>query len=97
MEGQSICTEYELMQRYMVMGLRLLKRDMRIFEQKFDTNWKEIFTEKAEVMQNSGYITINDDIIEFAKEGNIWANNVRTYFEEEKSSSVGYTDTVGIG
>lgn len=97
LERQCICTKYELMQRYMVMGLRLLKRDMRSFEEKFDINWKEIFYEKAKVMQNSGYIIINDDIIEFTKEGNIWANNVRTYFEEEKSSSVGYTDTVGIG
>lgn len=48
-------------------------------------------------MQNSGYITINADVIEFTKEGNIWANNVRTYFEEEKTLSVGYTDTIGIG
>ena len=95
--GQRICTDYELMQRYMVMGLRLLKRNMRPFEQKFGVNWEEVFAEKAEVMQNSGYITINGDIIEFTREGNIWANNVRTYFEEEKSLSVGYTDTVGIG
>lgn len=48
-------------------------------------------------MQNSGYITINGDTIEFTREGNIWANNVRTYFEKEKGLSVGYTDTVSIG
>lgn len=97
LEGQRICTDNELMQRYVVMGLRLLKRDMRPFEQKFGINWKEVFAEKAEVMQNSGYITINGDMIEFTREGNIWANNVRTYFEEEKGLSVGYTDTVSIG
>lgn len=97
LEGQRVCTDNELMQRYMVMGLRLLKRDMKPFEQKFGINWKEIFAEKAEVMQNSGYITISDDMIEFTREGNIWANNVRTYFEEEKTLSVGYTDTVSIG
>lgn len=97
LEGQRICTDNELMQRYVVMGLRLLKRDMRSFEQKFGIDWKKVFAEKAEVMQNSGYITINGDIVEFTREGNIWANNVRTYFEDEKALSVGYTDTVSIG
>lgn len=97
LEGQCVCTNDELMQRYMVMGLRLLRLDMRPFEQKFGISWKEVFAKKVEILQNSGYVSIDGDIVEFTREGNIWANNARTYFEGKKGLSVGYTDTVSIG
>lgn len=97
LEAQRISDEEEQMQRYIVMGLRLLTRDMKPFDEKYQVSWKSIFGEKVEQLIDSGYLTVKDDLIEFTPKGYIWANNVRTFFEGRKGHSVGYTDTVSIG
>jgi oxygen-independent coproporphyrinogen-3 oxidase len=96
-EAQCISDQNEIMQRYMVMGLRLLKRDMKAFNRRFNCNWQDIFGEKVKMIEDSGYITVNNDVIEFTHKGYIWANNVRTFFEGKKGTTVGYADTVSIG
>jgi len=96
LDRHKICTQDELMQRFMVMGLRLFTLDMQNFNAKFNVNWKNIFGEKIQNLVESGYLLLNDNIITHTEEGHIWANNIRTYFEEEQVTSVGYSDSIGI-
>ncbi len=96
LSGQKFCDSHEEMQRYMVMGLRLLNRDMLPFEHRFGKKWTDVFGDKVQDMVHSGYLKVKDDTITFTNSGYVWANNVRTYFETQRGKSVGYTDTVGI-
>jgi oxygen-independent coproporphyrinogen-3 oxidase len=97
LEAQRFCTLEEEMQRYMVMGLRLNNFDTSSFAQKFDRTVAEVFGEKIEILVKSGYLRQNGSKLTHTREGLIWGNNIRTYFEDDKGSSVGYTDTVSIG
>lgn len=96
-EAQCFSTEAERMQRYMVMGLRLKHLDMRPFKERFEVAFSEVYADKIENMVDGGYIKINGDYLEFTHKGDIWANNVRTYFEGKKGVTVGYADTTSIG
>jgi oxygen-independent coproporphyrinogen-3 oxidase len=95
-DRHKICTDEELMQRFMVMGLRLFKLNMLDFHKKFDCNWQDVFGEKVKDLVDNGYLTLNDNVINHTDKGHVWANNIRTYFEGQKGLSVGYTDSVGI-
>jgi len=97
LEAQKFCTRQELMERFTVMGLRLLNLDINLFEELFGEKWMTYFGEKAEDMIYSGFIKIDNNIINYTPTGCAWENNVRTYFEGEKGVVVGYTDTAGIG
>jgi oxygen-independent coproporphyrinogen-3 oxidase len=96
-EAQRFSTEAEQMQRYMVMGLRLMHLDMRPFYQRFGVTFSDVYADKIEDMVAGGYIHVNGDRLAFTPEGDIWANNVRTYFEGKKGINVGYADTTSIG
>lgn len=96
-EAQRISTEAERMQRYMVMGLRLKSLNMRPFKERFGVAFSEVYADKIDDMVGSGYIKVNDDYLEFTQKGDVWANNVRTYFEGRKGVTVGYADTTSIG
>lgn len=96
-EMQRFCSREELMQRFMVMGLRLLGLDLKRFEILFGSKCEDIFGTKLVDMVESGYITISNSIVNYTPQGEIWANNVRTYFEGAKGSVVGYSDTASIG
>ena len=97
LEAQRFCTAEEEMQRYMVMGLRLNAFDTAPFEQKFGKPLAEVFGDKVETIVQSGYMTREDSKLHHTHEGLIWGNNLRTYFEGSKGTSVGYTDTTSIG
>lgn len=97
LERHKLCSEDELMQRFMVMGLRLFSLDMGSFSQHFEADWKKVFSKKIEDMIYSGYLTQDNSVLNYTPKGHIWANNVRTYFEGEKTLSVGYADSLGIG
>lgn len=96
LEAHKVCKEENIMQRFMVMGLRLVDLDMTYFDSKFNQSWKDIYGMKIENLVYSGYLRLDGNQISFTPKGHIWANNIRTYFEEEKGSSVGYTDSIGI-
>jgi oxygen-independent coproporphyrinogen-3 oxidase len=95
-DRQTLATREQLMQRFMVMGLRLFDLDMAVFDKKFNCHWQEIFGDKVQDMIDSGYLELKDNKLTHTYKGHVWANNIRTYFESEKGSSVGYTDSVGI-
>lgn len=97
LEGQKFSTNDELMQRYMVMGLRLKHLNMKPFKERFGVSFSDVYADKMEAMVHSGYIKVKGHELEFTHQGDIWANNVRTYFEGVKASKVGYTDTTSIG
>lgn len=96
-EAQCFSSRAEQMQRYMVMGLRLKHLDMCPFKERFGVSFSCVYADKIEDMVESGYIRVTGDHLEFTHEGDIWANNVRTYFEGKKSVAVGYADTTSIG
>ena len=97
LEAQRWSTEEERMQRYMVMGLRLRTLDMKPFKERFGREFSEVYADKIQDMVHSGYIKVEGSLIHFTYEGEIWANNVRTYFEGKKGVNVGYADTTSIG
>lgn len=97
LEGQKLCTRQEMMERFTVMGLRLLNLDLTRFKDLFGEEWNTYFSEKAEDMIFSGFIKINNNHVNYTPTGYAWENNVRTYFEGNKGAVVGYTDTAGIG
>lgn len=96
-EAQCFSTEAEQMQRYMVMGLRLKDLDMRPFKERFGVAFLDVYADKIKDMVSNGYIRIAGDYLEFTAKGDIWANNVRSYFEGKKGVTVGYADTTSIG
>jgi oxygen-independent coproporphyrinogen-3 oxidase len=95
-DNHKICTKSQLMQRYMVMGLRLFNFDLSTFSTRFDTTWQDVYGEKINNLVNSGYLLLDGNKITHTTKGHIWANNIRTYFEEEVEKSVGYSDSLGI-
>ncbi|HEY6556362.1 MAG TPA: coproporphyrinogen-III oxidase family protein [Polyangiaceae bacterium] len=91
MEKYYLCTHFEKMQRYMVMGLRLQHLDMTPFQKRFGLDWRVVFGEKLADLEYSGFIAIDDDSIHTLPEGVVWGNNLRAEFAEEwKFSFVGY-------
>ena len=97
LEAQKFLTSYEEMQRFMVMGLRLNHFDTTAFAQMFGQQIDDVFGDKLQIIEESGYLTRDGSVLNHTDEGLIWGNNLRTYFEESKSKSVGYADTVGVG
>jgi len=96
-EALRVATPDEIMQRFMVMGLRLKTFDTRPFAETFGKTVAEVYGDKLSALVEAGYITFEDDVIAYTAKGDIWANNVRTYFEGTKNRAVGYTDTLGAG
>lgn len=96
-EAQCLSTEAERMQRYMVMGLRLRNLDMKPFEDEFGVSFNEVYGDKIKDMVESGYIEVDGNTLRFTSLGDIWGNNVRTYFEGNTGVNVGYADTTSIG
>ena len=97
LDGYTVASEDERMQRFMVMGLRKYSLDMSEFNRKFNTKWQEVFGEKLYNLEYSGYLQIKNDVVSYTTLGHIWANNIRTYFESVKGKSVGYSDSLGVG
>ncbi len=97
LEAQCFSTESERKQRYMVMGLRLKNLNMKPFEDCFGIKFSEEYQEKIADMVESGYIEVNGDTLNFTPLGEVWGNNVRTYFEGKTGVNVGYADTTSIG
>ena len=85
------------MQRFLVMGLRLKSFDTRPFAARFGRTVEDVFGDKVDALVEAGFITFEDAHISFTPMGDIWANNVRTYFEGSKNRAVGYTNTHGAG
>ncbi|MGD9108721.1 MAG: hypothetical protein PVI75_06090 [Gammaproteobacteria bacterium] len=85
--AQRVCTSEEAMRRYLVMGLRLSKISLKPFENMFGKKLTTVFGEEIKTMEESGYIKVNDKYIEFTDKGNIWSNNVRTFFENASLDS----------
>lgn len=96
-EGMRVASDQELMQRYAVMGLRMRNLDLAPFENRFGKPFLEVFKTQVADMIDSGYLELNGDRLNFTETGDIWANNVRTYFEGTVGKSVGYSDTTSIG
>lgn len=97
LDAMRVATEEEVMQRYLVMGLRLKAFDTRPFAERFGRTIDEVYGSKIGELVDNGYITFDGTHIAFTDAGDIWANNVRTFFEGTKNSAVGYTNTHGAG
>lgn len=96
-DGQTFCSRTEIMERFMVMGLRLLELNLNRFEEFFGEDWRPHFSEKIQDMIISGFVKVEDGRINYTSTGDVWSNNVRSYFESKRGHTVGYTDTLGIG
>lgn len=96
-EAQRHASREEIMERYMVMGLRLRRLDARPFEERFGSSLFGVFGEKLNDLEEAGMLAIDRDGISFTETGEVWANNVRTYFEGSRGVNVGYADTTSIG
>jgi oxygen-independent coproporphyrinogen-3 oxidase len=97
MAAMRVATEAELMQRYMVMGLRLRSFDPAPFERRFGRSVFDVYAPQIEALVEGGYIEVGDGRIVYTATGDVWANNVRTFFEGSKNRAVGYTDTLAAG
>jgi oxygen-independent coproporphyrinogen-3 oxidase len=89
-------TAREQMDRFMVMGLRMRQFDMSRFTARFGAAADSVYRDKIAAMIDGGYLERKMDQLRFTPLGDIYANNVRTYFESNKTASVGYADTLGI-
>jgi oxygen-independent coproporphyrinogen-3 oxidase len=96
-DAQHVLTEQEEMERYMVMGLRLKRRSMSTFENWFDHRAQDVFASEIADMCASDFIKMAGDAVVFTPKGDVWQNNVRTYFESAPLPCVGYSDTIGLG
>lgn len=96
-DGQTFCSGRQMMERFLVMGLRLLNFDFADFDRRFGEPWQNHFGEKVQELIDGGCIELNGSQVKYTDYGLIWANNVRSYFEEGTTGVVGYSDTRGIG
>lgn len=94
---QRVLTGRELMERYMVMGLRLKKLSLAPFYEFFGERAEDVFAFEIAEMCENGYLRLDGDTLIFTEKGDVWQNNVRSHFEKEKIACVGYSDTIGIG
>ena len=81
--AQRFCTLEEAMRRYLVMGLRLSEIALEPFEKMFKKKLRDVFEKEIGLLEKSGYIEVDDNRIKFTDKGNIWSNNVRTFFEND--------------
>jgi oxygen-independent coproporphyrinogen-3 oxidase len=95
--AQRFCEDKELMQRFMVMGLRRLDFELREFDERFGVRWQDIFGTKIRDLVDGDYIALEGTTIRYTDRGLTWANNVRSYFESGEGHVVGYSDTPSIG
>ncbi|MES2784726.1 MAG: coproporphyrinogen-III oxidase family protein [Pseudomonadota bacterium] len=96
LQGMRVASLEERMQRWMVMGLRLRERDTTDFAVRFGRTVIEAFGDRIDSMIDSGYLRMEGGVLSFTPRGDIWANNVRTVFEGNKNTAVGYMNTTGI-
>ncbi|MFD1792698.1 coproporphyrinogen-III oxidase family protein [Ochrobactrum teleogrylli] len=96
-DGIKLTTERERMQRFAVMGLRMRDLDLAPFQTRFGSPFLDVFEKQVSELTANGYLMLNGNRLNFTDKGDIWANNVRTYFEGEVGRTVGYTDTVSVG
>lgn len=97
MEKYILCTTQEKMQRYMVMGMRLQKLNMQPFIERFEADWKKVFGDLLEDLEYSGFIKIEDNVIQTLQKGKVWGNNMRAEFSDnENFTYVGY-GLIGAG
>ncbi|WP_176086738.1 coproporphyrinogen-III oxidase family protein [Martelella sp. HB161492] len=96
-DAMRLATADEQMRRYAVMGLRMRDLDLAPFEERFGRSFFDVFAREIEDLSEGGYLVVNGDRLNFTEKGDVWANNVRTFFEGKAATNVGYTDTVSIG
>jgi oxygen-independent coproporphyrinogen-3 oxidase len=97
LDGQTFCTAEDVMRRFMVMGLRLRNLDLRDFNDRFGESAESRFGDEIARMVDAGLLMLADGILSYTKLGHVWANNVRSVFERQSATAVGYSDTPSIG
>jgi oxygen-independent coproporphyrinogen III oxidase len=96
-DSQTFCSIRQIMERFMVMGLRLINLDLADFDLRFGEPWQNHFGDKVQALINSGFIELDGSRVKYTAQGYIWANNIRSYFEHNTTGAVGYSDTRGLG
>lgn len=96
-DAQYFCNEEDLMRRHLVMGLRLNTFNFKSFHDKFGETMDSIFGKDFNDLIESGYFIRKNETLFHTTEGLIYGNNLRTYFETQNTSNVGYSDTTSIG
>lgn len=63
----------------------VLLEKARLYSQYVKINKCPISDQEKEIrlLEKSGYIEVDDNRIKFTNKGNIWSNNVRTFFEND--------------
>jgi len=82
MKKYKVCTDSEILKRFMLMALRLTKCNLSKSIDKTGQSAMDVYRDILQDLQMEKFITISNDTVQFTSLGLFWGNNIRGEFAE---------------